>query len=57
VFNMGVGLVLITDPNNVDDVVKAVRRWNLNPWVLGMVTEDYQGVLSLNLWNGLRVKI
>ena len=34
-FNMGIGMVLIVDPQSVDKVIKKLAKFNLNSWVIG----------------------
>jgi len=39
VFNMGIGMTLIVDPDSVDDVLKAFKKAKLQPYVIGEVTK------------------
>lgn len=39
VFNMGIGMTLIVDPDSVDEVLRAFKNAKLEPYVIGEVTK------------------
>jgi phosphoribosylformylglycinamidine cyclo-ligase len=45
VFNMGVGLVLLVDPDNVDTVLSRLKTSGENAWVIGEVDDQGDGVV------------
>ena len=45
VFNMGVGMALVIDPQALDDVTAALRASGEEPWVLGRIEEGGGGVV------------
>ncbi|WP_243679293.1 AIR synthase-related protein [Vulcanisaeta distributa] len=55
VFNMGIGLVILTSEEYVKEVTKVIRALGLNHWVLGRVING--GGINILTPGGLRVRL
>lgn len=54
VFNMGVGLVITTSPNNLDQLLKLVQRHNFKAYVLGRVVEG-ENRIKIKTYNSVEL--
>ncbi len=55
VFNMGVGLMVVSSEDHVDDITRVIRSFGFNYWVLGRVIEG--GGINILVSNGVRLRI
>lgn len=47
VFNMGIGFVIVTSPDLVDDIIQIIEKYGINVFVIGKVERNFDGVNRL----------
>ncbi|WP_243680152.1 AIR synthase-related protein [Vulcanisaeta souniana] len=55
VFNMGIGLMVMTSEERVDDAVRVIRSSGFNYWVLGRVVDG--GGINISMNNGVKLRV